>query len=233
MELYLRLNGYFSIRNYLQHRVAAWGLDTESDLLAIRMPYQAEVLEDGCEQHNDPILVLSGDQATMDFVIAEVKEPSVEFNKPIRGPQGQRLISAVIKMFGIFPRDAFEIGGAAHEMANDLHKQINSNCWIEVPESHNATYRMSLRMAVFAPKTAKHANERKHFDLQHVLDFTKDRMLPGKTSAPYRCLSRPSASPWRGSTRLIVETLDESHSSIDASLELEDFIRGVVSRWVR
>ncbi len=223
-ELYLRLNGYFCIRRYLQHLVAGFGLDTESDLLAIRMPYQEEVLPDGRRQCNDPTLILSEDQAIVDCVIAEVKEPSVEFNKPIRGPDGSRLITAALRMFGVLPKAAFKEGGAAHELANDLHRQINNKHWADIPKSQDTKHKMCVRMLVFAPETAKHSGERKHFDLQDVLDFTRDRMRPDGHSARYRDQDAPSASPWRGCTRLIVETLDESHSLGEANLPLGKFV---------
>lgn len=81
----MRLNGYFCIRNYLQHR---FGLETESDVLALRMPHQQEELPDGQVQPNDDRLVLPKSPAMADCVIAEVKEPAVEFNKSTRGPEG-------------------------------------------------------------------------------------------------------------------------------------------------
>jgi hypothetical protein len=78
-ELYLRLNGYFCVRNFLQHRPDSdeFGLFTETDVLAVRMRHQEEVLENGMHRRNDPNLVLSQDEAQVDCVIAEVKEPSV------------------------------------------------------------------------------------------------------------------------------------------------------------
>jgi len=48
--LYLRLNGYLTISNYLQHRTDRFGLETESDALALRMPYQEEQLPDARTQ---------------------------------------------------------------------------------------------------------------------------------------------------------------------------------------
>jgi hypothetical protein len=39
----------------------------------------------------------------VDCVIAEVKEPAVEFNEPIRRPDGLRLIASALRMFGVFP----------------------------------------------------------------------------------------------------------------------------------
>jgi hypothetical protein len=230
VELYLRLNGYFSIRNYLQHRVEKFGLLTEFDLLAVRMPYQEEVLENGHRQLNDLTLILPEGDSTVDCVIAEVKEPSVEFNRPIQRPDGTRLIIAGLRMFGVLPKDTFNERGLAHQIATDLHSKINNDRWTELPESHDAEHKISFRMLVFAPSTATRANERKHFDLQHVLDFTKSRMRPGEACATYRDLVAPSASPWRGCTRLIVETLDASHSEGGTNLPLEEFVTRVLSR---
>ncbi len=68
--------------------MAEFGLHTESDLLAIRLPYQEEMLEDGRRQPNDPLLVLPENERMLDCIIAEVKEPSVEFNKRIRCAEG-------------------------------------------------------------------------------------------------------------------------------------------------
>ncbi len=227
VELYLRLNGYFCIRNYLQHRVSGFGLETESDVLAVRMPYQEEILEDGRRQPNDPALILSGQGEMVDCVIGEVKEPSVEFNRPLRRADGPQLIVAALRMFGVFPADAFKDGGEAHGIATDLHRQITGNAWSDFPRSHDAESKVSVR--VFAPETAKHAGERKHCDLQSVLDFTRSRMRPGEPCAVYRDSAVPSASPWRGCTRRIVETLDDSHSREEVGMRLEDFVKRVLS----
>lgn len=200
VELYMRPNGYFRIRNYLQHLVDGFGLDTESDLLAIRMPHQEEVLPDGRRQRNDEIPILP--KPIADCVIAEVREPSVEFNPPLRRPDGARLIAAALRMFGVLPSAAFEKGGVAHERANALHQQINNVCWVEIPsvefsKTHGTEYGTSVRMVVFAPEIAKHAEERKHFDLQHVLAFTRSRLRLGEPCAAYRDPAFPTASPWR------------------------------------
>jgi len=230
VELYLRLNGYFCIRNYLQHRIEGFGLDTESDLLAMRMPHQEEVLQDGRRQPNDVNLVLPEDSATVDCIIAEVKEPSVEFNKPLRGAEGWHRICSALKMFGVFPGKAFEPGGIATSIANELHAQINAKVWAEHPNGHSPEHAVSVRLVVFAPETAKHATERKHFDFQYILDFAKSRMRPGEPCAEYRNPKVASASPWRGCTRLIIETLDESHSA-NADLPVEQLIERVIARW--
>src|SRR6266446_1751018 len=100
VELYLRLNGYFCIGSYLQHRIDGFGLETESDVLAIRMPYQREELFGGRAQPNDERLVLSPSSQLVDCIIAEVKEGVVEFNKPVTGPDGPRRIRNILRMFG-------------------------------------------------------------------------------------------------------------------------------------
>lgn len=230
-ELYLRLNGYFCIRNYLQHRVEGFGLDTESDVLAIRMPYQEEVLEDGRRQRNDETLVLPEDSRVVDCIIAEVKEPSVEFNKSLRGPEGPQRICAALQMFGVFSREAFSPGGTAEKIAGELHTKINANAWLEYPAEYSPEQRVSVRLIVFAPDTAKHAKERKHIDLQHALEFVKWRMRPGEPCAQYRSPNVPSASPWQGCTRLIVEVLDESCGLPGPTLRLEQLIERVIGKW--
>jgi hypothetical protein len=188
-------------------------------------------LEDGRRQANDPALILSEGQVLIDCIVAEVKEPSVEFNRTIRGGGGSRLIAGTLRMFGILPEAAFEHGGLANRIANDLHTQITDERWPRIPQSVDAEHELSVRMVVFAPETAKHASERRHFDLQHVLDFTRDRTRSGQSCARYRDPAVPSASPWRGITRLIVQTLDASYEQGEAGLQLGEFIQRTVSKW--
>lgn len=241
VELYLRLNGYFSIGNYLHHRVDAFGLDTESDVLAIRLPYQQEVLQDGRKQPNDAILVLPDNGPLVDCVIAEVKESAVEFNAPLTGRNGERLIAGALRMFGVFQEEAFEPEGKALDVARSLFEQITKAPWMNIPsavvaQAEQTMYAASIRMIVFAPESAKHGADRKHVDLQHVLTFARSRMRPGGASgpcAPYRDSSVTSASPWRGWARLIVEELDSSHATGERSLKLEDFVARVLGRFER
>jgi hypothetical protein len=233
-ELYLRLNGYFCIRNFLQHRPDPdeFGLFTESDLLAIRMRHQEEVLENGMHQPNDHNLVLPGDEAKVDCVIAEVKEPSVEFNRPIRGADGPRRIADTLRMFGVFPQESFVRDGVGEKIASELHKKVNQITWPEHPTARSRDQGVSVRMVVFAPETAKHAKDRKHFDLQIVLDFARRRMRLGEPCAPYRRLDTP-VSPWRGCTHLIVEVFDKSHASNEPNLQVAQFVEEVLALWDR
>lgn len=50
------------------------------------MPHQEEILENGSPQWNDRSLILPEDLAMIDCLVVGMKDPSVEFNKPLRSP---------------------------------------------------------------------------------------------------------------------------------------------------
>ncbi len=216
VELYLRLNGYFCIPNYLYHRVGAFGLRTESDVLAVRMPHQREMLPDGREQPNDPKLVLSESEGWIDCVIAEVKEPAVEFNRPLRDAGGAGLIGDAVRMFGVLPNAAFESPGVGRRIADELHGLIKAICWPSFPRADSSEDRLWVRMIVFAPQTATHAANRAFMKLEEVLPFVRKRMALGEPCSPYR---DQNVSPWRGTKRLIVEAFDRVPSHENYPLE--------------
>jgi hypothetical protein len=149
----------------------------------------------------------------------------------VRNDEGPQRIPAALKMFGVFPREAFSTGGVAARIVDELHTKINADVWPEYPSGRSPEQGVTIRLIVFSPKEAKHAQERKHIELQHALDFTKWRMRPGEPCAQYRSPKAPSANPWRGCTRLIVEALDESHATGDMDLPLERLIQNVLSHW--
>jgi len=134
-------------------------------------------------------------------------------------------------MFGVFPKEVFAKGDTAERLATDLHKQVNRKQWKEVPQVLDTTHNVSIRMLVFTPETATHAQERVHVDLQHVLDFVRWRMRLGVPCAAYRDPAVPSASPWRGCARPIVEVLDEAYVAGEHELKLEELITSVLARW--
>jgi hypothetical protein len=119
--LYLRLNGYFCIRNYLYHRekTAADGLRTESDLLAVRMPHQREVLPDKTVQKNDEEVIR--DDGRIDCLIVEVKESVVGFNKSLTNEDGWKTILCAIEMFGVLQANDSSEGGPGLVLAQSLH----------------------------------------------------------------------------------------------------------------
>jgi len=80
---YLRFNGYFTIENFIVHnpeRISGGmvGNYTESDILAVRMPYSKEIV--GQLQIADHGILTNGAEGRHDVVIAEVK--SKKGNQP-------------------------------------------------------------------------------------------------------------------------------------------------------
>ncbi len=171
LRFYLRLNGYFCLGNYLHHmaRVQDSGLISESDVLAIRMPEQEEVLLDGRPLPNDSNLVLSEPGLT-DCIIAEVKTSKVKFNKPITRENGMNVIKGAMKNVRVLPRDEFQVNGVAHSLAADLHKQVRAERWPDVPRSVDEKYRLSVSDARLCSRLAGN-NQRKCLPLRLALDF--------------------------------------------------------------
>src|SRR5712691_7382685 len=91
---YLRLNGYFTVPNFIVHagddpeRILAGrvGNLTETDILGIRMPYSREVT--GKLHTANHAALIDGAREKFDIVIAEVK--SGDDNRPNRVWRGDR-----------------------------------------------------------------------------------------------------------------------------------------------
>lgn len=210
VALYLRLNGYFCIENYLQHRTAGFGLEAESDVVAVRMPHQREELPDGRIQQNDERLVLASSPPLIDCIIAEVKEAAVEFNKSMRGSSGSARIAQALQMFGVLPANTFEEGAAGWQAREELRERVTARDWPALPAVILPDAGLSVRMIVFAPLGVRGSKRRAFIDLEHVLRFVRERMLPSTTCSEYR---RAAFSPWRGVAGVIVTALDAAAGS--------------------
>ena len=82
---YMRFNGYFILPNFIIHDAGlykqAGGQLSEADLLAIRMPFEYEVIKgDGFEINVRPHRVLDLTGKIIDFAIAEVSSELCKFN---------------------------------------------------------------------------------------------------------------------------------------------------------
>ena len=104
--VYLRLNGYFTVPNFIVHDPKqvlndTIGNRTETDVLAIRMPYSVEQTNT-FQLRNDPCLV--GEQeGRIDVVIAEAK--SGDQNKPNkvwRRQESVDVIEYLVRFIGLF-----------------------------------------------------------------------------------------------------------------------------------
>jgi hypothetical protein len=82
---YMRFNGFFIVRNFIIHDAGlfkqAGGQLSEADFLAIRMPYEHEVIKG---DRNDIFVqkhkALAPNSGVFDFVIGEVSSKQCKFN---------------------------------------------------------------------------------------------------------------------------------------------------------
>ncbi len=74
VHLYLRLNGFFTIANYLVHNPKEW---TDVDVYGVRFPYKSESVE-GDRLADDDSLQLS--DAKIEVILAEIGRSKADFN---------------------------------------------------------------------------------------------------------------------------------------------------------
>ncbi len=78
---YLRLNGFFTIKNFVVHPEKGPDQETDIDSLAIRLPHRAEGLTEDDEMVDDSIVLsISNDDISPLLFIAEVKKGLCKFN---------------------------------------------------------------------------------------------------------------------------------------------------------
>jgi hypothetical protein len=226
--LYLRLNGYFLIPNYLLHKTeeeGTFGLRGEADILAVRFPYQRERLSNGRIQPNDDVLILPKEKGLTDYVYAEVKEGKVAFSGSIAGQSGSENIARVLEMFGFFETGNTETPTpVVLKRAEEIHRLITARKWGEFPGFSDVGKRLCVRFIVFASKGAKLSNARRYITLDHLLSDVRKRMEPGQFCREYRT---DEQSPWKGLTWKIVKALDLAHRRSRPHQDLQEFIAHV------
>lgn len=148
---YLRLNGYFTIPNFIVHAASdpnrvmhgSVGNYTETDLLTIRMPYSVEQTANLCIA-NDSVLV-NGAAGKFDVVIAEVK--SGANNKPNTvwcQNENSYPVEYLVRFVGLFSDDS-----KIKQIARGLIKEYRSD-----------TETCRFRYVVFASAPNKHYQNR-------------------------------------------------------------------------
>jgi len=158
---YLRLNGYFTIPNFIVHdsrrlRNEMVGNRTESDILAIRMPYSREHTAD-LEIANDKLLV-EGNERKFDIVIGEAKSgdendrPNPVWRKKDNLSEEELVerldsIKYLVRFIGVFPDDNF-IADAAEQLLRNYHFQPKEGVIEKFP--------CRFRYIIFASKSNPH-----------------------------------------------------------------------------
>lgn len=95
---YLRLNGFMTIPNFVVHPDRGVNQRTDVDILGVRFPHRAELLDDPMEDEDHFTRFLDKPL----FVFAEVKRYKCELNGPWTRPERQNM-QRVLRAVGAFP----------------------------------------------------------------------------------------------------------------------------------
>lgn len=94
---YFRLNGFLTIENFIVHSEAGGGQRTDADILGVRFPYRAELMDD--PMIDDGLFTRVNDKPFI--VIAEVKKGVCGLNGPWKDRERQNL-QRVLLAIGAF-----------------------------------------------------------------------------------------------------------------------------------
>jgi hypothetical protein len=111
---YLRLNGYFTMPNYIAH--AQDGAQTDVDVLGVRFPHSREYPDD------EAVLQFPVDK--IDVVFAEAKAGECKLNGPWKGKGDGRPLEWVLRRVGLVCEDE-QVDRIANELY--LHRRFPPN----------------------------------------------------------------------------------------------------------
>lgn len=151
---YLRLNGYFTVPNFILHPDTPGSERTDADILGVRFPYSREVA--GVEMKRDDSLVRQDDKT--DFIIAEVKRGVCRLNGPWTDPKLENM-QYVLKWMGMVSKSE------VHKVAEDLY--TNQVCERE---------EWGLRLVCFGNRKSRRLHRNVlQFTHEEVVQFISDR----------------------------------------------------------
>jgi hypothetical protein len=105
---YFRLNGCFTITNFVIHPEQGRQQRTDVDIFAIRLPYRSEL--PGNPMPDDPILLPEGDRIKV--ILAEVKKETCNLNGPWTD-RARGNMQLAIAAAGPFPQEKIEAAAEA------------------------------------------------------------------------------------------------------------------------
>ena len=115
---YFRLNGCFTIRNFVMHPDEGRRQRTDVDMFAVRLPYRSELLSSPME--DDPQIALN--RSRLQVFLAEVKTGACNLNGPWTDP-ARRNMERAIRAAGAIPLE--HVNEAASEMYTKGHYSLN------------------------------------------------------------------------------------------------------------
>jgi len=105
---YLRLNGFFTIKNFVVHPEKGPNQKTDIDALAIRLPHRAEGLTEDCEMVDDPIVLSISNDIRPLILIAEVKKGPCKLNNTWENREKKNM-ERILKAIGCTPKENNQI----------------------------------------------------------------------------------------------------------------------------
>jgi|LSQX01.3.fsa_nt_gb hypothetical protein len=108
---YFRLNGFLTIPNFIVHPDIGIGQYTEVDILGVRFPYRAELLENTMKDDE-----LFTKMTKPFFIIAEVKKDRCRLNEPWKKPSKKNM-QRILVALGAFCH--CKIDDIAHQLYED------------------------------------------------------------------------------------------------------------------
>ncbi|MGB2800577.1 MAG: hypothetical protein WBC82_12130 [Dehalococcoidia bacterium] len=156
VALYLRLNGYFIVENFIVHpQNRCLSQRTEVDVFGVRLPYQAEK-PGKTIMPNDPKLVQPSHNC-VDVVFAEVK--SRRRPRPNKSWRNEGVLEYVLRFVGFTPEDE-ELSIVAESLRKDGNAKSHDN-------------KFCFKIVVFSCRQARSSNVRT-ITLDHVLRWIVD-----------------------------------------------------------
>jgi hypothetical protein len=166
VKWYLRFNGYFNIEGFVVHAAddpgrisnGMVGSYTETDTLAVRMPYSAEVAGDLLIANHE--LLVKGQEERVDMIIAEAK--SGKQNKPnsVWREGDVEVIKYIIRFFGFYKKPC-TIKKVSTQLASEYSYQDEES---------------RIRYIVFAKKRNEYYQQKglTYILYQEMIDFLVD-----------------------------------------------------------
>jgi hypothetical protein len=158
---YLRLNGYFTVDNFIVHNPdnisdGVISNTTETDVLAIRHKHSKEIAGQ-LQIANDEVLI-DGLDSTLDFVIAEVKTGGEDKPNKIWRNKNKNAISYIVRFAGFIESE--------EQIQTITDKLLSDSIYYE----KNKSFRIRLVLFSETP-TNKNWKNLKHISLEHIVDF--------------------------------------------------------------
>ncbi|HAK76758.1 MAG TPA: hypothetical protein DCM71_07565 [Runella sp.] len=158
---YLRLNGYFTVDNFIIHnpvRISNGVVSnsTETDVLAIRLKHSREIAGQLHIANDDELL--NGFDSAIDFVIAEVKTGNEDKPNKVWRNNNEDAIKYIIRFAGIIESEDEITFVTKRLLADRTYKKDDKS--------------LRIRLIIFSEtEPNKNWKNVKHISLEHIVDF--------------------------------------------------------------